>query len=65
MNEIIAFAKPRSKAIAAFIAGVVVMFLTKHNVIISDDLNDAIEIVLGAIITALTVYFSPKNKETN
>lgn len=52
-----------AKALAGGIAGLVVMFLAKHNIIISDDLNDAIEIVLGSIITFATVFLAPSNKE--
>lgn len=51
-----------SKAVAAFLAGLVVMWLTKHNVVIADKLPDALEIVIGAIITAVSVYFAPRNK---
>jgi hypothetical protein len=51
-----------SKAIAALIAGTVVMFLTKNNIIISDELNDAIEVAIGAIIIAVSVWLAPKNK---
>jgi hypothetical protein len=54
--------KPYAKSIAGFLAGLVVMFLTKHNIIIADGLNDALEIVLGAIITGATVYFAPRNQ---
>lgn len=54
--------KPYSKSIAGFLAGLVVMFLTKHNIVIADDLNDALEIVIGAILTGATVYFAPRNK---
>ena len=53
--------KPFSKAVAGAVAGTVVMFLTKHNIVIADGLNDAIEVIIGAVITAVVVYLAPKN----
>ena len=53
-----------SKAIAGAVAGALVMFFAKNNFIIADELNDAIEIIIGAIITAGLVYIAPKNRET-
>ena len=52
-----------SKAIAGAIAGAVVMFLAKHNIIIADNLTDALEIIIGAIVVGVSVYLAPKNKE--
>lgn len=52
----------RKKSIAAAIAGAFVMWLAKNNIIIADQLNDALEILIGAAITTLTVYLAPKNK---
>ena len=55
--------RPYSKAIGGALAGLIVMYLTKHNIIISDNLNDALEIVIGTAIVALGVWLSPKNTE--
>jgi fructose-specific phosphotransferase system IIC component len=51
-----------SKAIAAAVAGLVVGWLFKHNVIISDDLQDGVEILLSGVITSVFVYLAPKNR---
>lgn len=51
-----------SKAIGGAIAGLIVSYLMKHNVVISDTLPDALELVIASGITFLVVYFSPKNK---
>jgi hypothetical protein len=62
INQILKQVQPYSKSIAATLAGLLVGWLYKHNIVIADDLNDAIEIILGAIMTGITVYFAPKNK---
>ncbi len=49
-----------SKAVAAFIAGAIVSWLMKHNVVIADTLPDAIEVLISAIVTGVIVYFAPK-----
>lgn len=54
--------KPYSKAIAATLAGMIVAWLMKNNIVIADGLPDALEILIGAIITGAVVYFAPKNK---
>lgn len=51
-----------TKAIAATLAGALVMLLAKQNIIIADGLADSLEIVIGALITGLIVYLAPKNK---
>ena len=53
--------KPISKAVAGGLAGALVAFLMKHNIVIADGMADAIEIVIGGAITALIVYLAPKN----
>lgn len=55
--------KPISKAIAGLIGGALAVFLTKQDILITPELQDSIEIIIGAIITALIVFVSPKNKE--
>lgn len=52
-----------NKAIAGLLAGFIVTLLAKYNIIISDNLPDVIEALLGALTTALVVYFAPKNKQ--
>jgi hypothetical protein len=52
-----------AKAIAAGLAGALVMFLAKYNIIIADELNNAIEIVLGAVISFVIVLLTKRNKE--
>lgn len=54
--------KPFSKAVAATAAGAIVAFLMKHNIVIADGLNDALEIVIAAALTGAVTYFAPKNK---
>ena len=54
--------QPISKAIAGALAGAVVLFLAKQNIVIADDLNDAIEVLISAAITGLVVFLAPKNK---
>ena len=50
------------KAIAAAAAGALVLFLAKKNIIIADNMHDAVEVLISALITGLIVYVSPKNK---
>lgn len=52
-----------SKGIAGAIAGAIVMWMAKSDVIIDDRLENSLEIVIGAIITFVIVAISPKNKE--
>ncbi len=54
--------KPYSKAIAATLAGVIVTFLIKNNIVIADGLPDALEIIISAAIMGGAVYLAPKNK---
>jgi hypothetical protein len=56
--------KPVSKAIAGTLAGLIVAFLMKHNIVIADGLSDALEVVISAVIVGVVVYFAPKNEET-
>ncbi len=53
---------PYYKSIAAALAGALVTFLTKYNIVITDELSNAIEIILGALITGAAVYFAPRNE---
>lgn len=53
---------PYSKAIAAALAGALVAFLIKKDIVITPELNDAVEVLLSALITGVVVYFAPKNK---
>jgi hypothetical protein len=55
--------KSVSKAIAGVIAGYLTLWLAKHNIVISDNLPDVIEMLIGSVIVGLGVYFAPKNKE--
>lgn len=52
-----------NKAIAGALAGFIVMLLAKYNLVISDNLPNVIEALLGALVAGVTVYFAPKNKE--
>ena len=52
-----------SKAVAAFIAGAIVSWLMKHNIVIADTLPDALEVLISAIVTGVVVFFAPKNRE--
>ena len=57
--------RPYSKAIAGTLAGLLVSFLMKNNIVIADGLPDAIEIIISAIVVGIGVFFAPKNKPTN
>lgn len=56
------YLKQYNKAIAAFIAGGIVSYLMKHNVIIADNLKDSLEVVISAVITGAVVLAAPANK---
>lgn len=62
MNNILETLKPFSKSVAGAIAGAIVLWLAKHNIVIADNLNDAIEVIISAIVTGAVVYFAPKNQ---
>ena len=53
--------KPYSKAIAGAIAGALVLYLAKHNILIADELRNAVEVILSALITGAVVYLAPSN----
>lgn len=53
--------KPFSKAIAATLAGAIVSFLMKHNIVVADGLADSLEVAISAIIVGGIVYLAPKN----
>jgi hypothetical protein len=55
--------RPFSKAVAATLAGALVSWLMKHNIIVADGLADALEVLISAAIVGTAVYFAPKNKE--
>jgi fructose-specific phosphotransferase system IIC component len=52
-----------SKAIAAFIAGAIVSWLMKRNIVIADTLPDSLEVLISAVVTGAVVFFAPKNTE--
>ena len=54
--------QPYSKAIAATLSGAIVSFLMKNNIVIADGLNDALEVIISAIIVGVSVYLAPKNR---
>lgn len=54
-----------SKAIAATLAGLVVGWLFKHNIIIDDSMKDGIEILISGVIVGVSVYLAPKNRSSN
>jgi hypothetical protein len=62
MDETINALKKVSKAVAGAVAGLIVLWLAKHNIIIADDLNDAIEILISGVITGAAVYLAPRNQ---
>ena len=57
--------KPFSKAIASSLSAIIVGYLYKHNIIIADNLPDALEVLIGAVIVGGVTYFAPKNKPVN
>ena len=58
--------KTVSKAIAGALAALLVGFLAKQGVTVSDEVNGALSVIIDgtlvALIGFLTVYFAPKNK---
>ncbi len=52
---------PYNKSIAAAIVGALVMLMANYNIIISDELGNAIEVLLSALITGAIVWAAPKN----
>lgn len=55
--------RPFSKAVAAAVAGAIVSWLMKQNIVIEDGLHDALEVLISAAIMAAAVYLAPKNTE--
>jgi hypothetical protein len=53
-----------SKAIAGAIVTALVALLAQHGVIISPDVNDALNVLLAALIGFIGVYIAPKNRGT-
>lgn len=53
--------RPISKMIAGALAGAAVVWMTKNNIIIADGFQDALEVLIGGIVTAAIVYLSPSN----
>lgn len=51
-----------SKAIAGLLGGALVVYLTKKDIIINPEMSDALEVVIGAVITGVIVFLSPANK---
>lgn len=56
------FITPHTKAIASFLAGVIVTPLAYFNINPDTPIETAITILLVALLNALAVWFSPKNK---
>lgn len=54
--------KPVNKAIAGAIAAGIVSFLMKNNIIVADQLPDALEVVISTVIGGLIVWLAPKNR---
>jgi hypothetical protein len=54
---------PYNKAIAGAAATLLVMILTKMNIIITDELHDAIEILIGVVIVGASIFFAKKNTD--
>lgn len=54
--------KTISKAIAGFLGGAVVAYLADKGIVLDPKYADAINLLLGGAITAVIVYFAPKNK---
>lgn len=56
------FITPHIKAIAAFLAGLIVTPLAYFNITPDTPIETAITILIVAGLNALVVWFSPKNK---
>ena len=54
--------KKISKAVAGVVGGALVVFLSQYTDITAE-VSSAIQVLLGAIITGVIVYFSPRNEE--
>lgn len=67
MNNIVTALQPVSKAVAAALVGAVIAVLARFGLSTGEDVNNAIEVIVtalvGAVSSYLTVYFAPKNKD--
>lgn len=67
MNDLLAQLPAFSKAIAGALAGVLIGLLARYGFNTTEDVNNAIEVIVTALVSAVSgfvvVYFSPKNKE--
>ena len=54
--------KKYSKAIAGVVGGALVVFLSQYTEITAE-VSSAIQVILGAVVTGVIVYFSPRNEE--
>ena len=50
------------KAIGGALVAVLVAYLTKQGIIVSPELNNALELVIAAAIGFAGVYFAPRNR---
>jgi predicted transcriptional regulator len=54
-----------SKAIAGALTAALVSYLMKENIVIADELPNAIEVILSAVIGFIGVYLAPRNTNTD
>lgn len=54
--------KAISKAVAGFIGGALVAWLAKEGIVLEPKYSEAINLLIGGVITAVIVYFAPKNR---
>lgn len=50
-----------SKALAGAIVGAIAYFLAKYNIVLDSSLNDALQVIIMALIGFAAVFISPKN----
>lgn len=51
-----------SKAVAGAIVTGLVGYLADKNIVIGNEVSDALNVILAAIVGFIFVYFAPKNK---
>lgn len=52
-----------NKAIAGAVGAALVAFLAKKGIVLGPEVNDAVNVLIAAVVGFVVVYVSPKNKQ--
>lgn len=52
-----------SKAIAGAVVTAIVAYAAKHNIVLDSSINEAITVIIAAVVGFAGVYVSPANKK--